>query len=138
VIDTAFYGFLAADAETKVSKAGKTWVRLRVGVGKDDDMQWVGVAAFGKAAETAAGLRKGDRVYVEGSIKLDTWTGNDGTERHGLSVASFKIEKTHNIGRNRPERNDRSISVAGGTASGRALGTTSSGFHNDPPPEWGR
>jgi single-stranded DNA-binding protein len=108
MIDCAFYRFLAADAETKVSKAGKTWVRLRVGVGKDDDLQWISVAVFGPAAEVAAKLKKGDRCYVEGSIKLDTWTGNDGTERHGLSVAAFKCERTHNIGRNR-EHNGRSI-----------------------------
>jgi single-stranded DNA-binding protein len=74
MIDCAFFGFLAADAETKVSKAGKTWVRLRVGVGKDDDLQWVSVAVFGRAAEVAAKLNKGDRVYGEGSIKIDTWT----------------------------------------------------------------
>ena len=138
MIDCAFYGFLAADAETKVSKAGKTWVRLRVGVGKDDDLQWVSVAVFGQAAEVAAKLNKGDRCYVEGSIKLDTWTGIDGTERHGLSVASFKIEGTHNIGRNRQE-NGR-ISVADGTASGQArpLATAGSNYHDDPVPEWGR
>ena len=28
----------------------------------------------------------------------------DGQERHGLSVASFKCERTHQIGRNRPKR----------------------------------
>ena len=32
-IDCAFYGFLAADADARTSKAGKPWVRLRVGVG---------------------------------------------------------------------------------------------------------
>jgi single-strand DNA-binding protein len=140
MIDCAFFGFIAADAETKVSKAGKTWVRLRVGVGKDDDLQWVSVAAFGQAPEVAAKLKKGDRYYVEGSIKIDTWTGNDGTERHGLSVASFKVEKTHNIGRNRSE-NGRSISAAGGTASSGqagALATAGSDYHDDPVLEWGR
>jgi single-stranded DNA-binding protein len=104
MIDTAFFGFCASDAESKVSKAGKTWVRLRVGVGKDDTIQWVSVAVFGKVAELAAELRKGDRIYCEGSIKLDTWRGQDGVERHGLSVASFKVEKTHQIGRARPKR----------------------------------
>jgi single-strand DNA-binding protein len=140
MIDCAFFGFLAADAETKVSKAGKTWVRLRVGVGKDDDLQWVSVASFGHAAEVAAKLKKGDRCYVEGSIKIDAWTGNDGIERHGLSVASFKVEKTHNIGRNRSEHNGRSISVAGGTAADRPKNSPPAGrdFHNDPIPEWGR
>jgi single-stranded DNA-binding protein len=104
-LECAFHGFLAADAEGKTSKAGKPWVRLRVGVGKDDAVQWLSVAVFGKAAEAAATLKKGDRVYCEGSIKLDVWRGQDGVERHGLSVASFKIDRTHLIGRDRPARN---------------------------------
>ena len=102
-IECAFHGFLATDADARTSQAGKPWVRLRVGVGKDDAVEWLSVAVFGKAAEAAAGLKKGDRVYCEGSIKLDTWRGNDSIERHGLSVASFKIERTHLIGRNRPK-----------------------------------
>jgi single-stranded DNA-binding protein len=106
-IECAFFGFLAADAEVRTSQAGKQWARLRVGVGKDDALQWVGVAVFGKAAETAAALKKGDRCYCEGTIKLDSWRGNDGAEKHGLSVSSFKIEKTHEIGRNRPKRDPR-------------------------------
>jgi single-stranded DNA-binding protein len=77
---------------------------MRVGVGKDDDIQWISVAVFGKAAETAGELNKGDRVYCKGTIKLDTWRGGDGVDRHGLSVASFKCERTHQIGRNRPKR----------------------------------
>ena len=136
MIDCAFSGFLAADADPRISQAGKPWVRLRVGVGKDDDVQWVSIAVFGKAAQTAAKLRKGDRIYCEGTIKVDTWRGQDGTERHGLSVASFKVEKTHNIGRNRLERSD---SVADGNGSDRReLSPAGSDFHNDPIPEWGR
>jgi single-stranded DNA-binding protein len=103
-IECAFFGFLAADAEPRTSQAGKQWARLRVGVGKDDAMQWVSVAVFGKAAEIAAELKKGDRVYCEGTIKIDTWRGGDGADKRGLSVSSFKIEKTHQIGRNRPKR----------------------------------
>jgi single-strand DNA-binding protein len=103
-IDCAFYGFLAADAEQKVSKAGKAWTRLRVGVGKDDTVQWLSIAVFRKAAEAAGKLKKGDRIYCEGTIKLDTWRGQDGVERSGLSVASFKLEQTHQIGRNKPRR----------------------------------
>jgi len=98
-IDCAFFGFLAADADARTSKAGKPWVRLRVGVGKDDDVQWVSVSVFGKAADTAATLKKGDRIYCEGNIRLDSWKGSDGTERHTLAVSSFKLEQTHKIGR---------------------------------------
>jgi single-stranded DNA-binding protein len=113
-IEAAFFGFLAADAEPRTSQAGKLWVRLRVGVGKDDAMQWVSVAVFGKAAETAAQLKKGDRCYCEGTIKIDTWRGSDGAEKHGLSVASFKIEKTHQIGRSRPPKGEKSAPAATG------------------------
>jgi single-stranded DNA-binding protein len=127
-IDCAFYGFLAADAESRTSQqTGKPWVRMRIGVGKDDAVQWVSVAVFGKAAEHAADLKKGDRVYVEGSIKLDSWRGNDGTERHGLSVAAFKCERTHNIGRNRAKKDKEpgeqitheQATAGGGTPGGR-------------------
>jgi single-stranded DNA-binding protein len=105
-IECAFHGFLAGDADVRTSQTGKKWVRLRVGVGKDDAMQWVSVAVFGKAAETAAELKKGDRCYCEGTIKIDSWRGSDGVEKHGISVFSFKIEKTHQIGHNRPRRAD--------------------------------
>jgi single-stranded DNA-binding protein len=105
-IDVAFYGFLARDAEPRTSQAGKPWVRLSVGVGRDEAVQWVSVAAFGKAAGEAAQLVKGDRCYVEGTLKLDTWRGSDGNERHGLSVAAFKCDRTHNIGRSKPKRGD--------------------------------
>jgi single-stranded DNA-binding protein len=130
-IDCAFHGFLAADAERRTSQAGKTWVRLRVGVGKDDDMQWLSVAVFGKAAEAAAELKKTDRIYCEGTIRLNTWRGQDDIEKHGLSVASFRIEKTHNIGRNRPKRN-RDDADDGPDRAHRAQ--RSKDFHDDPLP----
>ena len=49
-----------------------------------------------------------------GGIKIDTWRGGDGTEKHGLSVSSFKIEKTHQIGRNRPPKRDKPEPAASG------------------------
>ena len=126
-IDCAFYGFVAADAEARTSQAGKPWVRLRVGVGKDEAVQWVSVAVFGKAAEAAAELRKADRIYCEGTIKLDTWPGRDGVERHGLSVASFKIEKTHQIGRNRPKQSNHTSAPT----SPRAASKSATAFYDD-------
>jgi single-stranded DNA-binding protein len=131
-IECAFFGFLAADAESRTSKAGNLWARLRVGVGKDDAMQWVSVAVFGKAAETAAGLRKGDRIY-EGEIKLDSWRGADGTEKNSLSVSSFKIEKTHQIGRNKPPKQDKPASGQSATTRSMhaSLGNGAAGLPDD-------
>jgi single-strand DNA-binding protein len=103
-IDAAFFGRLGADADSRISKGGKPWVRLRVAVGRDDETQWLTLSVFGEAAKAAAELRKGDRIYAEGSLKLDRWKGNDGVERSGLAVAAFRCMRTHQIGRNRPRR----------------------------------
>jgi single-stranded DNA-binding protein len=103
-IECAFFGFLATDAEPRTSQAGKPWVRMRVGTGKDDTVQWISVAVFGPAAEHAARLKKSDRCYVEGTIKIEYWQTRDGADRHGLNVAAFKCERTHQIGRDRPRR----------------------------------
>jgi single-stranded DNA-binding protein len=137
-IECAFFGFLAADAESRTSQAGKLWVRLRVGVGKDDAMQWVSVAVFGKAAETAADIKKGDRVYCEGTIKIDSWRGGDGADRHGLSVSSFKIEKTHQMGRNKPPKRDKPEPATSGRARAATsdyapIGAGAAGLNDDIP-----
>ena len=125
-IEVAFFGFLAADAERRTSQAGKAWVRLRVGVGKDEEVQWLSLAVFGKAAEHAAGLRKGDRVYAEGTIKLNVWRGKDGADRSELSVAAFKCEQTHRIGRKR----ERAAAAADVNASNN---TAASSFDDEIP-----
>jgi single-stranded DNA-binding protein len=109
-IDCACFGFLAADAELRASQAGKRWVRMRIGVGRDDAVQWIGVSVFGKSVDVVAELKKKDRVYIEGTIRLDTWQGKDGVERHGLSVTAFRCEPTHRIGRNRPKPPTRATS----------------------------
>ena len=113
-LDVAGYGFLAADADARVSKNGKPWVRLRVGFGKGEGVIWLSVACFGRAAESAAELKKGDRVYLEGQdLKQDTWRGKDGVERSGLSVTSFMVEQTHMIGRRGRRERESDGSPAG-------------------------
>jgi single-stranded DNA-binding protein len=59
-----------------------------------------------RAEALADSLHKGDRVYIEGSIKLNTWQ-KDGETRAGLSVAAWKAEKLGQIGRNKPAKATR-------------------------------
>jgi single-stranded DNA-binding protein len=124
-IDCAFNAFLTADAEPRVSGAGKSWVRLRAGTGRDDAVQWVQIAVFGAAAEKAATLKKFDRIYVEGSLTARPWQANDGTLHAGLNVAAFKCERTHNIGRNKPSQ--RKEKEFDGQAPGPAAGAAEGG-----------
>jgi single-stranded DNA-binding protein len=101
-IEAAFFGALGRDAEAKTSKAGKAYLRLNVRVGDGDGVQWVSVMAFDQNAIDAADkLLKGARVYVEGSLSVTEWSGQDGVKRHGLSVMSWHCRLSQ-IGRNKP------------------------------------
>ena len=134
------FGVLGRDAEFRTSKNGKPYLRLNVRVGDGEQAQWLAVTSFDPDAIAAIDkLVKGARVYTEGTIKLDEWTAQDGTKRHGLSVLSWHT-RLAGIGRNRPKRDEQHVSVAGGTASGqtRPLAAAAGDFHNDPIPEWGR
>lgn len=126
-IECAFFGTLGRDAELKTSKSGKQYLRLNVRVGDGDGAQWVGVMVFGAdAVELAPKLLKGSRVYIEGSIKLDQWTGQDGSKRHGLSVMSWHCHLAA-IGRNKPRRQRDATERS-------QRGTNDNTFHSDPIP----
>ena len=83
-------------------------------VGEGDAAQWINAMIFDpEAIALAPQFIKGARVYVEGSLKLDAWTGADGAQRHGLSAMSWHARLAA-IGRNRPSKKGR-VSVAAGT-----------------------
>jgi len=92
-INCSFYGFLAADAERRTSATGRSWVRLRVGVGKAEAVQWIRITVLNKAVEAAAKLKRGEKIHVEGRLSLDKWQGKNGADRYGLSVVASKIDK---------------------------------------------
>lgn len=103
-IEAALFGTLGRDAESKISKSGKTYLRLNVACESGDATTWVSVMAFDpKAIENAAGFVKGSRVYVEGKLSQTEWTSQDGTTRHGLSVMSWHCRLAE-IGRGKPRR----------------------------------
>jgi single-strand DNA-binding protein len=102
-IECATEGRVATDLETRTSKAGKSYARFRLVVGDGDQAQWLSVTAIGpKAMEVIPLLAKSDRLYLEGSLKLEKWTGQDGVERSGLSVLAWKLVPLAKIGRQKP------------------------------------
>jgi single-stranded DNA-binding protein len=78
-----------------------------VTIGQNDDgkdvSQWLRVACFRDAAEKiAVKAKKGDRLYVEGQLTLNTWADKaTGETKTGLNVASWKCEKVAAIGKSR-------------------------------------
>jgi single-stranded DNA-binding protein len=82
-------------------------VAVTVGQGENgkDSTQWVRVTCFGEVAEEIAGrARKGDRLYIEGSLTLNTWNDAHGEVKTGLNVAAWRCERLGNIGRHRPKQ----------------------------------
>jgi single stranded DNA-binding protein len=112
-IEAAFWGVLGNAPELKTSRSGKPLVQVSivVTVGQDTDGkdvgQWLRVACFGETAERLAHqAKKGDRVYVEGNLTLNSWADKaTGEARTALNVAAWKCERVANIGKHR-ERND--------------------------------
>jgi single-stranded DNA-binding protein len=102
-IEVAFFGALGRDAEAKTSKTSKPYLRMNVRVGDGDGCQWISVLVFdAQATEQSDKFVNGARCYVECTLRLEQWTGQDGTKRHGISVISRHCRLAE-IGRNKGE-----------------------------------
>jgi len=113
-VHCAFEGTLGGDAELRRTSAGKMVCNCSVAVsenrpgGDGAETTWLRVSVWEEQAEALAPrLKKGTSVYVEGRVKLTTWTGQDGTERHGLNVSAWKVEPLGQIGRRAPRREQK-------------------------------
>jgi len=110
-IETAFWGTLGKNPELKTSKTGNPFTTMNVVVtvgtsdhGKDVG-QWLRVACFGDTAKNIASrAKKGDRVYVEGTLTMTQWNDAHGEAKHGLNVAAWKVERAALIGKNRESK----------------------------------
>ena len=118
-IEAAFFGSLVRDAEVKTSKAGKQYARLNIRTGDGDTAQFINTMVFDANAIAAADkLVKGARVYIEGRLTLDTWTGQDGAARSGLSATAWHCHLAE-IGRHKPKREYSKQDKPTPAASGR-------------------
>ena len=95
-------GNLGDDPETKYTQSGMavTVIRLATSsVRKDRDgnqqerTEWHRVKFFGKLGEIAGEyLRKGSQCYVEGSIRYDKFTGQDGQDRYITEIVADEMQ----------------------------------------------
>ncbi|ADV26668.1 single-strand binding protein [Pseudoxanthomonas suwonensis 11-1] len=95
-------GNLGDDPETKYTQSGMAVTTIRLAttsVRKDRDgnqqerTEWHRVKFFGKLGEIAGEyLRKGSQCYVEGSIRYDKFTGQDGQERYITEIVADEMQ----------------------------------------------
>ena len=95
-------GNLGDDPETKYTQSGMAVTLIRLAttsVRKDRDgntqerTEWHRVKFFGKLGEIAGEyLRKGSQCYVEGSIRYDKFTGQDGQEKYVTEILADEMQ----------------------------------------------
>ncbi|MBB5940801.1 single-stranded DNA-binding protein [Xanthomonas sp. 3307] len=136
-------GNLGNDPDTKYTQAGMAITRISLAttsVRKDKDgnqqerTEWHRVVFFGKLGEIAGEyLRKGSSVYVEGSIRYDKYTGQDGVEKYSTDIVADEMQMLGGRGevggggmgggdrpqRSAPPRQERSGMGGGGGGGGQ-------------------
>ena len=95
-------GNLGNDPDTKYTQGGMAVTRISLAttsVRKDREgnsqerTEWHRVVFFGKLGEIAGEyLRKGSQVYVEGEIRYDKFTGQDGQERYTTDIVANEMQ----------------------------------------------
>ena len=90
-------GRLARDPETSTAKSGSSICSFSVPVsdkrGEQEHTEWFRVKVFGKAADFCQKyLAKGRTVYVEGKLKTDKYTDNNGQERTSTELLADNVQ----------------------------------------------
>ena len=95
-------GNLGNDPDVKYTQSGMAVTRISLAttsVRKDRDgnsqerTEWHRVVFFGKLGEIAGEyLRKGSQVYVEGEIRYDKYTGQDGVEKYTTDIVANEMQ----------------------------------------------
>jgi single-strand DNA-binding protein len=79
-------------AITRISLA-TTSVRKDKDGNQQERTEWHRVVFFGKLGEIAGEyLRKGSSVYVEGSLRYDKYTGQDGVEKYSTDIIADEMQ----------------------------------------------
>ncbi len=128
-------GNLGNDPETKYTQGGMAVTKVSLAttsVRKDKEgntqerTEWHRVTFFGKLGEIAGEyLRKGSQVYVEGSLRYDKYTGQDGVEKYFTDIIADEMQMLGGRseggaagGEQRPARAPRESSGGGGGGYG--------------------
>ena len=96
-------GNLTRDPEMRYTPNGLPVVDLGLAVNRvyyagegrerKEETTFVELTFFGKQAETASKyLKKGRPIFVEGRLKFDSWTAQDGGKRSKLSVVVERFQ----------------------------------------------
>lgn len=96
-------GNLTRDPEISTKQGGLTLAKMGLAVGRkyknkqtgewSEETAFVDIDAWRNTADFCGKyLKKGTRVYVEGSLKFSSWESQDGSKRSKLTVTADHVE----------------------------------------------
>jgi single-strand DNA-binding protein len=127
-------GNLGADPETRSMPSGMTVANLRIATSEQwkdkqsgeskERTEWHTVAMFGRLGEIAGEyLKKGSKVYIEGSLRTRKWADKQGNDRYSTEIIASEMQmldgKPANGGGRNPADDHRKPRNGGGNRGGR-------------------
>src|SRR5690554_2627828 len=96
-------GNLGADPESRVMPSGGSVTNLSIATSeswtdrntnqRQERTEWHRVVLFNRLAEVAAQyLRKGSKVYIEGSIRTRKWQDQSGQDRYSTEIVANNMQ----------------------------------------------
>ena len=96
-------GNLGADSEVRPTQSGTVVATLRLATSEQwkdrntgeqqERTEWHRVVLFGKTGETASTyLRKGAKVYIDGSLRTRKWQDNDGRDKYTTEIIANDMQ----------------------------------------------
>lgn len=91
-------GNLGKDPELSYTQSGVAVAKFSVGVNprsnnETTQTQWYRVTAWRQAAENCSKyLRKGQKVYVDGTLTVDEWKDRDNVTRFSLEISADNVQ----------------------------------------------
>jgi single-strand DNA-binding protein len=111
-------GNLGADPETRAMPSGMTVANLRIATSEQwkdkqsgeskERTEWHTVAMFGRLGEIAGEyLKKGSKVYIEGSLRTRKWADKQGNDRYSTEIIASEMQMLDGKPANGTGRSDR-------------------------------
>lgn len=98
----SFIGRLGKDVEMRFLPSGKAVASFSIACGenwkdqqgqKQERTEWVNITAFDKLAEIIGEyLVKGSKVYIQGKMKTEKYTDNNGVEKYSTKIIAQNMQ----------------------------------------------
>lgn len=99
-------GNLARDVEVSYGPTGTPFTRGAVALQAQDGAHFLSFTAFRETALALEGAKKGERVFLEGTLLHDSWQTSDGNTRYGLKLEAERAYRLKRLIKAEPEEEE--------------------------------